>query len=561
MSNAIKISLCMIVKNEAAFLGDCLDSFRDAVDEMIVVDTGSSDETREIAERAGAQVFHFQWCDDFAAARNESLRLAHGDWVLWMDADERLVPGGAQVLRETIARDDFDFGYLAMHDARHLDSSPDDVVSGRSRAGEPYLLPRLLRRLPDLRFEGVVHENVNWWIASHQRVRVLDTAAIHLGYVPEIRKDRDKDRRNLKLLQTRAELEPDNATVHGFLAQEYLVLGEVDKARDAAEIGWAVSEANPDAFSYSLRLAMVRAQLQLKDGAPEDALRTVVRAEQHVGAHPDLHLFGGIVLLRLALESDRPDVRRDRLDGAGEAFQAAQDLGDQVFAERCMGRSANVLGLAGLGTVAVLRGRPEDALVCFEKALEEDPGNLDVELSRAEALVAAGRAPEALKVVEPRLRDTPDAWLVGAAAAEALGDIETFSVLLNRASQIAESREFSAPHRKEIQAGMLARASAYAGEPLPGPGATGAVCALLVGARPERPSVDIDDCERNEIQLLIRNLVGLGRSELLEKLGKSRADRMLPGIHSVMRATVPGVAVGSKKRSSRAREKTPALAR
>jgi hypothetical protein len=85
-----RVSLCMIVKNEEANLPDCLGSVADLVDEVIVVDTGSSDGTKQVAERLGARVYEFPWVDSFAAARNESLRHATGDWVLWMDADDRL---------------------------------------------------------------------------------------------------------------------------------------------------------------------------------------------------------------------------------------------------------------------------------------------------------------------------------------------------------------------------------------------------------------------------------------------------------------------------------------
>lgn len=548
MSNPIKISLCMIVKNEAVFIEECLRSFQDAVDEIIVVDTGSTDETVLLAEQAGAKIFHFEWCDDFAAARNESIRHAQGEWVLWMDADERLAPGGAKVLRDASARTDVDFGYLPFHDARKLEYVPEEVLSGRARLGEPYMLPRLLRRLPDLRFEGVVHENVNTWLTLHKRGHALETAAIHLGYVPELRRARDKDRRNLKLLKERALLEPDNATVHGFLAQEHLILGEIEQARAAAEVGWKAAEANPNAFSYSLRLAMVRAQLQLQAGAPEDALRTVIRAEQQVGPHPDLHLFGGVVLLRMALEVSDPVVRRDQMEGAGDAFQAALSFGDQVFAERCMGRSGNVLGLMGLGTVALLAGRPENALYCFDQALDIEPDNQDVHVSRAEALVGLERAPEALKILEPLLGEGPDAWLIAALAAETLGEIETSNMLLRRVSELLSARPYSDLHRKYLQATMESRSAAYAGEPQSGEGAVGAATALLAGKLPERPAIALDDCERNEVQVLLRNMVGSGREDLLKRLDSNRADRALPGIRSLVHAVAPEMAARRKQR-------------
>jgi len=82
------VSLCMIVKNEAANLAKCLESVADLVDEMIVVDTGSADDTKAAAKRLGAKVYDFTWTHSFAAARNESLAHASGKWILWLDGDE-----------------------------------------------------------------------------------------------------------------------------------------------------------------------------------------------------------------------------------------------------------------------------------------------------------------------------------------------------------------------------------------------------------------------------------------------------------------------------------------
>ena len=76
----------MIVKNEEAHLAGCLGSVADLVDEIVVVDTGSTDATAAVASRFGARVYPFHWVDSFAAARNESLRHARGDWIFWLDA-------------------------------------------------------------------------------------------------------------------------------------------------------------------------------------------------------------------------------------------------------------------------------------------------------------------------------------------------------------------------------------------------------------------------------------------------------------------------------------------
>jgi cellulose synthase/poly-beta-1,6-N-acetylglucosamine synthase-like glycosyltransferase len=98
-----RLSVCMIVKNEQRFLGQCLASVKDIADELIVIDTGSTDRTIEIAREHGAQVGHFEWCNDFAAARNASIAPATGDWILFLDGDEELSPAEKQTLPALLA--------------------------------------------------------------------------------------------------------------------------------------------------------------------------------------------------------------------------------------------------------------------------------------------------------------------------------------------------------------------------------------------------------------------------------------------------------------------------
>src|SRR6516225_12200315 len=97
------ISHCLIVRNEVANLPACLQSAADLVDEIIVVDTGSTDRTKEVAARFHARIFDFLWVDSFAAARNESLCHATGQWVFWLDADDRLDEANRARLRELFA--------------------------------------------------------------------------------------------------------------------------------------------------------------------------------------------------------------------------------------------------------------------------------------------------------------------------------------------------------------------------------------------------------------------------------------------------------------------------
>jgi len=94
----------MIVRDNEDTIEACLASVRPWVDEIIVVDTGSLDRTPEICRRFGAQVYNFPWCDDFSAARNESLKYATGDWIFWMDSDDIMPPDQGRLLRELVLR-------------------------------------------------------------------------------------------------------------------------------------------------------------------------------------------------------------------------------------------------------------------------------------------------------------------------------------------------------------------------------------------------------------------------------------------------------------------------
>jgi len=214
-----KISLCMIVRDEEDNLAGCLLPIKDSFEEIIVVDTGSQDRTVEIARRLGAKVHHFRWEDDFAQARNASLRYATGDWIFWMDADDRLTRGEALKL-----------GRLARS------SSPDSYFLCRVLSTEPngvkteFMQLRLFPKLPGVRFENSVHEQV-----AHSLDRLglhprLSSVTInHLGYSnPE--EYRAKVERNLKILRREVKKTPEDISLRYQLATNYNSKGMIEEA-------------------------------------------------------------------------------------------------------------------------------------------------------------------------------------------------------------------------------------------------------------------------------------------------------------------------------------------
>jgi tetratricopeptide (TPR) repeat protein len=218
----MRVSLCMIVKDEEHNLPACLDAAADLADEVVVVDTGSSDNTRAVAARYGAQVFSFGWCDSFAAARNASLDHATGDWVLWLDADDRLDEANRRKLRSLLGRlRDEDAAYLLRQEM------PADPVSGTVAIVDQ---AKLFRLRPDVRFEYRVHEQIVPAVLRRGGlVRATDVVFQHLGYQdPALR--RHKLERNGRLLRLQDAERPDDPFTLFYLGSACRDLGRLDEA-------------------------------------------------------------------------------------------------------------------------------------------------------------------------------------------------------------------------------------------------------------------------------------------------------------------------------------------
>lgn len=199
------LSLCMIVRNEERHLEACLQSARDVVDEIIVVDTGSTDQTVAIAERYGATLLHHAWTGDFSAARNVSLRAATCDWILVLDADERLTEASKPELLRLLETRGV-AGYSLICESL--------IGTGNGDQFQRSPVFRLILNRPDIRFEGMIHEQA---IGTANRTGLQTCASTvtirHLGYTASEIALRDKRQRNLAILERQAELEPQNPFV------------------------------------------------------------------------------------------------------------------------------------------------------------------------------------------------------------------------------------------------------------------------------------------------------------------------------------------------------------
>lgn len=203
----------------------CLASLVDVVDEIVVVDTGSTDHSVAIAHESGAVVLHRQWDGDFSAARNFGLDAVSMPWVLYIDADEHLRPVNREQLHAEMVERDRHVSYRVWLQARH--------------GFTPYREFRIWRNRPDIRFRGVIHESVTPDIAS---IAVADGLAIgdvslyleHEGYEGDLTA---KHRRNLPLLQRQAVDDPDRIYLWGEIGRSHAGLGDMNQAIAAWQEG------------------------------------------------------------------------------------------------------------------------------------------------------------------------------------------------------------------------------------------------------------------------------------------------------------------------------------
>ena len=447
-----RLTLCIIARNEEALLAGCLDSVRGIADEIVLVDTGSTDRTVEIARERGARIVEHRWNDDFAAARNAALPHVQGGFVLVLDADERLGPGAKKVLRRALERDDFDCGLLPLHDASSLDASHEDVLAGRARRGEPVLLPRLLRFTSDLAWEGMVHEQVTSWALKHRRIVQIDAAIVHYGAVPSLREARAKNERNLRLLERRAQAEPENPTVRAYLAREHERCGHVSDAIREAEAAWSalarLAAHGRPALDVVLPATLL-AFLHVRAKNPARALEVLDAAREWSDPHPNLGLLAGWAHEQLALAAADVEHFSAHLQAAHAALTECVSLAGRRFAAECMPGASSFTGQTRLGTVCLLAGDWPQAERAFRAALAANKEQVEARLGLVETLLDSGKAQVALRELQTALRpELPDAWLLGSAIALALGSEGDARTFLERCDSALGSHAWIATFRE-----------------------------------------------------------------------------------------------------------------
>jgi GT2 family glycosyltransferase/Tfp pilus assembly protein PilF len=391
-TNSPRISVCLITKDEEKFIGRCLRSVQSIACQIIVMDTGSTDRTVEIAREHGAEVHSFAWCDDFAAARNAALEHATGDWILVLDADEELMAREAETLSREI-RTPAVLGYrIPIIDA------------GREKEGCSYV-PRLFRNAPGLFFVGRIHEQAfssiqvrcQQWGLKHQ---IGATRLLHHGYTDEVLEKRGKIERNLRLLRQAIEELPGEPNLVMSLGLELVRSGEfdagIDRYWEAFHLLAALPASQVTPELKETLLTQLTTHLMAGKRYSEVAQLWQIPFAKSGGMTASQHFSLGLAYIELKQPAQAAEQMRQCL------ARRNQPTLTPVNREILKAAPNHCLALCLAAT-----NQPEAARQAFEGALADDPLSRVVRFDFARFHAAQGASIDALKLLNQLALENP----------------------------------------------------------------------------------------------------------------------------------------------------------
>jgi hypothetical protein len=353
------LSLCMIVKDERRNLARCLTSIKPYVDEMIIVDTGSEDGTPEIALQYGAKVSYFEWCDDFAEARNYAISQASGDWILMPDADEEIIVDSEDFLEQLTLQPDVLAYSIALTEANDQSLTPAHLI-------------RLLRNLPDIKYVGRFHEQPryqNQHISGNQIGYLEGVRILHYGYGEEqgIQKNRS---RNIPILERARQEEGLNLMLLYCLAGMYADTQQTEKAQECYSEAFdrllpnLLDGTPPNELSFVPSLIFTLGTQSIQQEDYETARLLCQRGLEWCPNYPPLNYLAGATIRALGFPL-----------GAVAYFESCINLGREgnyYKGEPFEQSYITTYPAYDLGCLYIDMERPHEALAAFELALSFD---------------------------------------------------------------------------------------------------------------------------------------------------------------------------------------------
>ncbi len=398
------LSLCMIVKNEERFLRNCLESVQGVVDEIVIVDTGSTDGTLDIAREYGAKIIEYAWNDDFSEARNLSLQHATGNWALWLDADEEIAPECGPSFRAAMLSAPANVGGYMVKFHNWLSSASRAEV-GDETAGEMAVhhACRLFRREAGVRFEGRIHEqNLRSLQALGYTYAYTEGLLIdHWGYAGEIMTLRGKHERFIRMLTREVEECLDEGFHHFHLfnlGNAYFTFGDMENAAHyfSRAAGGVSAE---EEFGVTLFVEWATALHRM--GRPWEGLDVCAQADDIGIRQAGVEFARGYCLLHTEqYEAAEMAFREAITQGKEAASGARHDLAGDVGASTYKAQYGLALALVG-------QDRHDEAILPCRDALEMQPGMVESRYLLSIALTHEDRTHEASLELETLLAQNP----------------------------------------------------------------------------------------------------------------------------------------------------------
>lgn len=345
----------MIVRNEEEFLAECLKSVKGVVDELVVVDTGSTDRTVPIARQFGARCYELPWSHDFAQMRNASLEYASKDFILVLDADEVLTANARAVIRQYL--DEFsDADAFFVHILNQTDGDDLNEI-------EESLNVRLFRNNPQYRYSGALHEQIAESILQANPPGVIMDSPIellHLGYMKNVVANKGKKERNLEIALREAEKHPGDGFRAFNLGLEYVRLEQFANALNAFQN--AIKWSTPDALWVS-RFYKIYITTLMQTGSWEEADKLIDDALVIFPDYTDLHYLKGVELFH-----------RQNFVAALRHFARCIELGDPPIPPYTVEKGISTYrSYFAMGQAYQSLEKIAEAVVCYRQAFEQNP--------------------------------------------------------------------------------------------------------------------------------------------------------------------------------------------
>lgn len=293
------ISQCLIAKNEEEKIGYCLSHLKSVVDEQIVVDTGSTDKTVEIAEKMGAKVYNFEWINDFSAARNFAIDKAKGDWIIFLDCDEYFADNSIPMIKSFIK---------GIHGNRNINGIATELINinedKKVLSVAKNVSPRIFRNRKNIRYKNKIHEFLIHTKSKDPNVSLAcldgtdNLKIFHTGYDDKIVQEKNKNERNISMLKEKLAESPKDSHLNLYVSKSLYMNGEYKEAFDYALQALKHIDGSKELMYYPEIYSSIMYSMYSLASSYDETKQIYDQAVEKYPSFPDYYMAMGLTALR-----------------------------------------------------------------------------------------------------------------------------------------------------------------------------------------------------------------------------------------------------------------------